>query len=653
MALKHENRGNGSGGGVANIKSETLEVHNEAEATTVNLNLVSSRRTISVDFDEGEKKFDINVSSEDGLRYVVKNFHEFMDAVQDIGTRRSGGETVSCVIQVVDTIDMTQPTEEDEQNYTVNGNPLIDRANKTYLFDWHLYYASIVCDGVRRTILTLFPDGSNNIDTWQIRVNRLRAMNVNLGGGISLYNQIHGTSYSPSHCNFSRFLFSSQVNLYYEFSQCVLPACSADDNGYNKFIYEGNGTHQDFQYHTYIKIIDCEFFYGGDAGNGYWSNLNAPIVIYSILTTGRSNQRNITFKQLTKYVNQSANETGCPHIEFRTVPQSDPSYDTIKSWWENHKWRVTSDGTAIVTTQIEDTLVLKTKLAVDDVWLQDETLTQDLPQDEKYVSLVSLLQNAGGVEIENDVNQLTSDDYLLGQRNGSLDNTHIKRFSGFDVASFLRKDIGLIDFYVYDSHYSDSDSRMILLSEVSSGNNLSKQLNGLIYYNVNNTGNVDGVLQKVYVSWNHGTYSVKTDLLSKHGNFRPVKPCIVRYSNKYYIALQQSGYSSSISFFGRQTLGLPAHTNSTLTTLYYDSQTEKWYSDMSRTSEVSVTFYANPERFPADNLDFGGTSSQAVAGNGTFLNWDSKLGYWTGTQQEYDDLPSEQKDLPNVLYIIN
>lgn len=371
-----ENAGNGGGGG----------------GGTTEVTLFSSRNTITTD-EVSPGEWDVNVAGEDSLRYVVSNFHEFMEAVVDIGVRKARGETTSCVIQVVDDIFFTDATLADEADYTVNGTKLIDFANKTFLFDWHLFYTTIMCEGTRRHLQLLYPDG-NNIDTWQIRINRLRLNNVILGAGISLYNKHNGTSYSPQHCNFSRYLLASQVNLNYDIRNCQISSCGADNNLSNKFIYEGNGTHIDDQYHTNIVLSNCNFFYGGDAGNNYWANLNAPIVIYSILQTTSSNQRNITFENLTKYVGNSSSETGCPNIQFRTVDNSDPSYDNIAAWWGNHHWRVTSDGTCLVSSQIANTIDLKTRLALNDVYIQGQPALQ--PEGatplHNWVSLVAVLQ---------------------------------------------------------------------------------------------------------------------------------------------------------------------------------------------------------------------------------------------------------------------
>lgn len=370
-----ENSGNGGGGGGG-----------------TDVTIFSSRNTITTE-EVSPGEWDVNVAGEESLRYVVSNFHEFMESVVDIGSRKARGETTSCVIQVVDDIFFTDATLADEDYYTVNGTKLIDVANKTFLFDWHLFYATIMCEGAQRHLQLLYPDGSN-IDTWQIRINRLRLNNVRLGGGISLYNKHNSTSSSPQHCNFSRYLLASQVNLNYDIRNCQITCCGADNNLSNKFIYEGNGTHIVDQYHTTIVLSNCNFFYGGDAGNNYWANLNAPIVIYSILQTTYSNQRNITFENLTKYVGNSSSETGCPNIQFRTVDNSDPSYDTIAAWWGNHHWRVTADGTCLVSSQIADTIDLKTRLALNDLYIQGQPDLQPggATPLHNWVSLVAVLQ---------------------------------------------------------------------------------------------------------------------------------------------------------------------------------------------------------------------------------------------------------------------
>lgn len=409
-----ENSCNGGGGG----------------GGTTDVTIFSSRNTITTE-EVSPGEWDVNVAGEESLRYVVANFHEFMEAVVDIGERKARGETTSCVIQVVDDIFFTDATLADEDEYTVNGTKLIDVANKTFLFDWHLFYTTIMCEGTQRHLQLLYPDG-NNIDTWQIRINRLRLNNVRLGGGISLYNKHNSTSSSPQHCNFSRYLLASQVNLNYDIRNCQITCCGADNNLSNKLIYEGNGTHIDDQYHTTIVLSNCNFFYGGDAGNNYWSNLNAPIVIYSILTTTNSNQRNITFEKLTKYIGNSSSETGCPNIQFRTVSNSDPAYDTISAWWGNHHWRVTSDGTCLVSSQIADTIDLKTRLALNDLYIQGQPTLQPAVATPTFnwVSLVAELLKRLVLKITDmgENNALTDSDkiYFQGAANTATD-ANVKR----------------------------------------------------------------------------------------------------------------------------------------------------------------------------------------------------------------------------------
>lgn len=628
MTLRHENKGNGGGG----------------SQPTEKITLISSRNTITCD--ETATGYDINVANEEALRYVIHNFKEFMEAAVDIGQNRYASKT-SCVMQLVNDIDMTSPTQEDEDLYKVDGAKLIDIANKKYNFRKIFTYTTILCDGTRRTLQLTFPD-SGRLDTWTFGAEWLRFTNVAVGGGITSYNKLHGTSYYVNSVNFSRYLLESTGNLNYGLSNCEITCCGAQDSSFNPFIKEGSGSNRPSIYHTRIDISGCSFWHGADPSGNIWSNCNAPIVIYS--TYAENYERSIKVKQLIKSVSNSSSETGVPNIQVWTVDPSSQDYATIEQVWTTHPWQTTSDGTSLVSCQIEGALLLKTRMAVNDIYLQGTPFTQGNPPTEDWVSLVSLLQQqGGGVVITDDNDPLTDGDDLLGQRQNAQGNEEIKRFGLWNVASYIRKDIGLIDFYIYDPN--NNDSRLILVAEVSSSNNSAKQLNGLVYYNITRDNVVDGCLQKIYVSWNHGSYSVRTDLLAQDGEIIPIKPCIVQYQNKYYIALQQFGKYSNIYFLGRQTLNLSAYV--TPTALYYNSQTEKWYSDASRTSEVTVTFYAEPERFPANYLDFGGNASQVVAGDGSLLDWTSKLGYWEGTQQEYNDLPADQKDIPNVLYVID
>ena len=627
MTLRHENKGTGGGGG-----------------GITDINIISSRNTIDVARTGND--FDINVASEDSLRFIVRNYDELMQAVVDVGTLRMNGETISCVIQIVDDIHMTDAKKSDEEKYKVGNSSILDFDNKRFLFDWHLFYTTILCDGAMREIQLLYPETSNNLDTWQIRVNRFRLTNVGFGGGITLYNTHNGTSLNPQHANFSRYMLASTVNFHYYFDSCKISCCGADDNQVNKFIYEGNGNHYNKQYHTVLSLTNCNFYSGGNSGNNYWNNLNAPIDIYSILRFGStpSNQRLVTLKQLTKEVNTSANETGCPLFQFSTVNESDPDYSNYVTFWQSHKWRVTSDGTSLVTSQIEDSLLLDTVIAVKDVYLQNPSI---VPEGSDYASLVQILlqilQNAGGVSIETNYGEFIDSDYILYQPYGSFDNSNLIRKP---VASLNNKITDTIGKYTFNDYDPNGDGRMFLVSECKPSNTGTCALIGMLYGCGFKYSDPKASFQHIYVTYCYGTYEVKCDMLNNSGRQIAITPSIVQYNNKYYIALKQIGEDFNIQF-----LGLFFGRNITPIVLYWKDSTQKWYSDRDRTNEVTFTTYASAGKMPA-SLDFGGTSSQAMAGDGSFLDWTSKLGYWTGTAQQYADLPADQKDIPNVLYVI-
>lgn len=628
MSLRHENLGGGNGGG-------------SGSKTTVE----SSRNTITCT--ETETGWDINVASEDSLRYIIHNFKEFMEASVDIGTRYARGETTSCVMQLVDDIMMCDATAEDEELYKVGTTKLIDFANKTFKFGWYFFYTTILCDGRRRHLQLLYPDGTH-IDTWQFQANRIKFDNVHIGGGIGLYNQKHSTHYDPQTVAYSRYLLASTINLNYEITNCTIACCGANDNSINPFIYEGQSTsHELFQYHTNIKILNCDFFHGGDSHGGMWDNLNAPIVIDSvtIFSPTTSHQRNVTLKQLSKNINSDANETGCPHIQFRTVPFSDPDYDTQKAYWISHPWVVSSDGSCLVTNTVDNAcVILGTKLALEDIYLQNPALLpQNYSPDENYVSLVTeLLARQGGVDVETVYEQIADNDYIITQPHGGENNEDLERKSMFYLGEWVKKaifykgNIGSIDL-------NTSEDRLILVAECAPNTNQVSCAVGILF-GCSATSTSYSVMQKINVVYENGNYSVKSDLIQANGSVRAVVPTIVQYNNKTYIAFRESGYPLNYTFFGKAFKWLDSYIE-----LYHKTDTDTWYTDRGRSvSQVTVTIVEEAGRMPA-NLDFGGTSDQVVAGDGSMKNWNEKLSYWTGTQQQYDDLQTYDS---STLYII-
>lgn len=580
MIEKKAQGGTGGGGG--------------GQKTTVE----STRNTITCT--ETATGWDIDVASEDALRYLIHNFREFMEASVDIGTRYARGETTSCVMQLVDDIMMCDATLEDEELYKVNGTKLIDYENKTFKFGWFFFYTTILSDGNKRHLQLLYPD-SGHIDTWQFQANRIKFDNVHIGGGIGLYNSKHGTSYDPQTVAYSRYLLASTTNLNYTISNCTIACCGANDASYNPFIQEGGSTaHQNFQYHTNIKISNCDFFHGGDSHGGMWDNLNAPIVIFSNNMYSGSHQRIVVFKQMSKNINNDATETGCPHIQFRTVALTDPSYDTQKAYWISHPWQLSTDGTALVTNTVDEAcIVFEAKLALKDIYLQgNPNLQPENPSpDNNYVSLV---------------------DELLKSKTK-----------------------------VFDFGASNGGYTLLCIADVTtmmSGHAQKAGISGVLCALPKSAPSGSNVVLQRIIAW--GNYTLYPRLWFDNDNNEGIKPYCIYYNNKYYLALERKRSESyeKVLLFG-DYFGL----NIDPFMLYSDSLRTTWYSDTAHTTQITITFTRNPEYF---RYYFGGTNSQVMAGDGTFLNWDSKLGYWKGTQQDYDDLPAEQKDLPNVLYII-
>lgn len=389
MTLRHENKGSGGGG----------------SQPTEKITLISSRNTISCE--ETATGYDINVANEEALRYVIHNYREFMEAAVDIGQNRLS-DRISCVMQLVNDIDMTEAEAGDENLYRVNGLKLLDYATKEFRFGKIFYYTTILCDGTRRVLQLTYPEGesqyNNTLNTWTLGAEWLRIKNVAVGGGISSYNRIKkANSPTPSSyvdkyintVNFSRYLLKSSGNLNYALEDCELTCCGNPDNSFNPFIYEGaerNRRSEPRIYHTRLSFVNCEFFHGADPEGNIWSNCNAPIVIYSIYD--EAYERSLRVRQLTKNISESANETGCPYFQFRTVDNTDPKYDTIKNLWENHPWQVTSDGTALVTNTVsEDAVLLETKIALRDLYLQGngDLQPENASLTKNYVSLVDEL----------------------------------------------------------------------------------------------------------------------------------------------------------------------------------------------------------------------------------------------------------------------
>ena len=121
---------------------------------------------------------------------------------------------------------------------------------------------------------------------------------------------------------------------------------------------------------------------------------------------------------------------------------------------------------------------------------------------------------------------------------------------------------------------------------------------------------------------------------------------VIEYNGENYLALVKNWSGGDLFLKGYSSL-TQEEIDEDLILFYYDGTRQKWYSDSDLTQEVSFTVLETAGRFPA-SLDFGGDTSQVVAGDGTFLNWGDKLGYWIG---ETANLPPVGSRDANKLYI--
>ena len=357
------------------------------------LNFISSRNTIEVER-EGDT-VDLNVAGEDSIYILVKTFDELMAAVQYVGERFEANDKTSCVISILKNIDMTQPTQAQAAQYQVNGKPIIDIENHTYKFGKYLMRTRIVCEGSICILQLLYPVLNGNyalyMDTWSIQVERIQMNNVNLGGGTSSWESItgHQSGYIRKKCpiQFSQYLIKSYGNCSYYFEECNFPVCGANqDNSYNPFIQEGSGDNRTDLYATAIQLVNCYFFHGSDPGSSaYYEHTNAPIVINGLYHD--TYQKRLMLYGLRKDVNNTAKETGLPNIQIRSN-QSQASYP----------WQVSSDGTCLVSHQYgESSLILKTRVAVNDVLIQGQPTLQPEGATNTY-DWVSLTEELNGIK---------------------------------------------------------------------------------------------------------------------------------------------------------------------------------------------------------------------------------------------------------------
>lgn len=368
---------------VSDTDFNMIDLH-QSEGGGEGENIYSSTHSISTE--KTEEGWDINVNGDKSLRIYVNNFHEFMDAILLVADKYDKGDKTNCVIQLMNDIDMTAPTAEDEQNYVLGSHSFIERSNKRYNFGIYLYYTSIVCDGTKRILQTIFPR-SGTLDTWTLQCEKIMYDNVNIGGNITKYDQIHGT-HTPQNTvpAFSRYLLRSNGNPSIKIHNCQITCCGADQedpDSYNPFIEIGTGSNTSAGlYHSRIEITNCLFFHGGSSGGESWANCNAPIVIYS--RYDQNYQRTFIAKQLSKSINDTEAETGVPNIQFRSP-----------NLVYRNPWEVETDGTCLVSHDHGDEyLILKSRTAINDMFIQGQPDFQPEGASNTYnwVSLVDELK---------------------------------------------------------------------------------------------------------------------------------------------------------------------------------------------------------------------------------------------------------------------
>lgn len=609
--LEKKNQGGNGGGGGADI------------------DIISSRNTIEVS--RSGDIFDVNVANEDSRNFFVKNFHEFMDAVQTIANLYIDGDTVGNVIQLLGNIDMTAPTADDEANYVLsNGDYLIDLPNKTYNLRQYLRYTKIVSYGAKRVLQLLHPNAARtSYDTFQLNVIRLTAENIGIGGDIAAWiDEFHHGDVSRSlPCEFQRYLFSSPGNVYYDLRSCNITCSGASQttpNAFNPLLTMGNTLNAGL-WVSAMYLTDCRFI-AGRSLNTPDPNLNAPIVINSNWFENR--RKILQFKQMSKEVNDTVAETGAPNIQIRT-----DNVAQAQTTWRSHQWEVTTDGTALVSCSAgEDCLAFAPKLALNDLYLQGTPLTPPgNPPTKNFVSLVSLLQNQGRQVIDSQ-----SLEYFIGQINGNDDfvrvdgNVVFSRF--FEYSN---------NFIFFDAHGHIDVEKTLYLMPIRG----YVQLCGLLYGT--NYGE-SATCQTIYAECGGVGNSILKNSV-KGARAQGLKSAdieVIEYNGENYLALVKNWSGGDLFIKGYSSL-TQEEIDEDLILLYYDGTRQKWYSDSDLTQEVSFTVLETSGRFPA-SLDFGGNTSQVVAGDGTFLNWGDKLGYWEG---QTADLPPIGSREANKLYI--
>lgn len=133
-------------------------------------------------------------------------------------------------------------------------------------------------------------------------------------------------------------------------------------------------------------------------------------------------------------------------------------------------------------------------------------------------------------------------------------------------------------------------------------------------------GNLSGSTAQRITCWgNHDTSYVK--LQTDNNDNNALKPLLVYYNSRYYLALKKGKRSGMTHYF----IGQSANILSTLINLYANSNESKWYSDSGRTTEVTFTITKDYSRYEGGYLDFMGNSSQVVLGTGELKTIDSSV----------------------------
>ena len=133
-------------------------------------------------------------------------------------------------------------------------------------------------------------------------------------------------------------------------------------------------------------------------------------------------------------------------------------------------------------------------------------------------------------------------------------------------------------------------------------------------------GNLSGSTAQRITCWgNHDTSYVK--LQTDNNNNHALKPLLVYYNSRYYLALKKGKRSGMSHYF----VGYSANILSTYINLYANSNESKWYSDSGRTTEVTFTITKDYSRYEGGYLDFMGNSSQVVLGTGELKTIDSSV----------------------------